>query len=95
MRERFAFSYATEVLLAVEENIETKMAVSKKSRKQKQQVSRLIKYLILRILIEFCFPEVDNDFDTPQLMEEGMFNGDNGASENTCNGNGGRSEVKF
>lgn len=37
-------------------------------------------------------PEVDDDFDAPQLMDEDVFYDDNEASDNYCSGNGGENE---
>ena len=42
----------------------------------------------------YCSIEVDDDFDTPTLMDEEVFYDDNGARDN-CNGNGGENEVKL
>ena len=38
--------------------------------------------------------EVDDNFDAPELMDEDMFNGDNGDVADNCNG-GGSDQVKF
>lgn len=46
------------------------------------------------ILKSYCSIEVDDDFDTPTLMDEEVFYDDNGASDN-CNGNGGENEVNL
>ena len=45
--------------------------------------------------MSYCSLEVDDDFDTPQLMDEDVFYDDNGASDNYCSGNGGENEVKL